>query len=58
MHFEILAEDISGKTALKFIVPKIISTEQHTFEIHPYKGKRVALDTKNIGNSLLLIYNY
>jgi len=35
MDFEILAEDISGKTALETIVPKIISTEQHTFEIHP-----------------------
>ena len=57
MHFEILVEDISGKTALEIIVQKIISTEQHTFEIHPYKGKRVALDTKNISNSLLLIYN-
>lgn len=56
MHFEILVEDISGKTALE-IIPKIISTEQHTFNIHPYKGKRVALDTKIIGNSLLLIYN-
>jgi len=49
MHFEILVEDISGKTALEILIPKIISTEQHTFEIHPYKGKRVALDTKIIG---------
>ena len=57
MHFEILVEDISGKTALEIIIPKIISTQQHTFEIHRYKGKRVALDTKIIGNSLLLIYN-
>jgi hypothetical protein len=57
MHFEILVEDISGKTALEILIPKIISTEQHTFEIHPNKGKRVALDTKIIGNSLLLIYN-
>jgi len=57
MDFEILVEDISGKTALEILIPKIISTEQHTFEIHPYKGKRVALDTKIIGNSLLLIYN-
>jgi hypothetical protein len=37
MHFEILVEDISGKTALEIIVPKIISAE-HTFIIHPYKG--------------------
>jgi hypothetical protein len=38
MHFEILVEDISGKAALDILVPKIISTEQHTFKIHPYKG--------------------
>ena len=38
MHFEILVEDISGKTALEILIPKIISTEQHTFNIHPYKG--------------------
>jgi hypothetical protein len=57
MHFEILVEDISGKTALEILIPKIISTEQHTFEIPPYKGKRIALDTKFISHSLLLIYN-
>ena len=38
MHFEILVEDISGKTALEIIIPKIISTEQHTFNMHSYKG--------------------
>jgi len=38
MHFEILVEDISGKTALEILVPKIINTEQHTFKIHAYKG--------------------
>ena len=38
MHFEILVEDISGRTALEILIPKIISTEQHTFKIHPYKG--------------------
>jgi len=38
MHFEILVEDISGKTGLEILIPKIISTEQHTFNIHPYKG--------------------
>lgn len=38
MHFEILVEDISGKTGLEILIPKIISTEQHTFEIHYYKG--------------------
>jgi hypothetical protein len=38
MHFEILIEDISGKTALEILVPKIIDVEQHTFRIHAYKG--------------------
>jgi hypothetical protein len=37
MHFEILVEDISGKTALDILVPKIVGNE-HTFQIHPYKG--------------------
>ncbi|MEG5081093.1 hypothetical protein QUB53_10550 [Microcoleus sp. AT8-B4] len=37
MHFEILVEDISGKTALEILIPKIISTE-HTFKISYYKG--------------------
>jgi len=37
MHFEILIEDISGKTALEILIPKIISDE-HTFYIHSYKG--------------------
>ena len=38
MHFEILIEDISGKTALEILIPKIISDE-NTFNIHSYKGK-------------------
>ncbi|MEY2913439.1 MAG: hypothetical protein RLZZ184_2748 [Cyanobacteriota bacterium] len=38
MHFEILVEDISGKTTLDILVPKIINPEQHTFNIHAYKG--------------------
>jgi len=38
MHFVILVEDISGKTALEILIPKIISSEQHTFNIHHYKG--------------------
>ncbi len=38
MHFEILVEDSSGKRALEILIPKIISTEEHTFQIHPYKG--------------------
>ncbi|MEW6138004.1 MAG: hypothetical protein AB1733_07205 [Thermodesulfobacteriota bacterium] len=37
MHFEILVEDKSGKTALEVLVPKIIG-QQDTFRIHPYKG--------------------
>ena len=37
MHFEILIEDSSGKTALDILVPKIIGGE-HTVKIHSYKG--------------------
>lgn len=37
MHFEILVEDISGKTALEILIPKIIGNH-HTFDIHSYKG--------------------
>lgn len=37
MHFEILVEDISGKTALEILIPKIIGNE-HTFNVHSYKG--------------------
>ncbi len=37
MHFEILVEDLSGKTALDFLVPKIIG-DPHTFTVRPYKG--------------------
>ncbi|RJP23638.1 MAG: DUF4276 family protein [Candidatus Omnitrophota bacterium] len=37
MHFEILVEDISGKTTLDILVPKIIG-DQHTFRVVPYKG--------------------
>ncbi len=37
MHFEILIEDISGKTALEIIVPKILG-DNNTFNIHAYKG--------------------
>lgn len=47
MHFEILVEDISGKTALEIIVPKIISAE-HTFKLHYYKGiGRIPKDLKS-----------
>lgn len=37
MHFEILVEDQSGKTALDILVPKIISAH-HTFRVMAYKG--------------------
>lgn len=37
MHFEILVEDPSGKKALEILIPKILG-DQHTFNIHPYKG--------------------
>lgn len=37
MHFEFLVEDVSGKRALDLLVPKLIG-EQHTFEVHAYKG--------------------
>ena len=37
MHFEILVEDASGKTALDILVSKIIGSE-HTFRVHRYKG--------------------
>lgn len=48
MHFEILVEDVSGKTALEILVPKIISTEQHTFKIISYKGiGRIPKDLKS-----------
>jgi Domain of unknown function (DUF4276) len=37
MHVEILVEDLSGKKALDFLVPKIIG-DQDTFKVHSYKG--------------------
>lgn len=37
MHFEILAEDQSGKKALDIIVHKLIG-DHHTFKVHSYKG--------------------
>ena len=38
MHFEILAEDVSGKIMLEHLIPKIIDTDLHTYSIKPYKG--------------------
>ena len=37
MHFEVLVEDRSGKTALDILIPKIIG-DQHTFNVIPYRG--------------------
>ena len=37
MHFEVLVEDRSGKTALDILIPKIIG-DQHTFRVIPYRG--------------------
>jgi hypothetical protein len=37
MHFEILVEDQSGKTALDILVPKIIG-DNHTWDVKSYKG--------------------
>ncbi len=53
MHFERLVEDISGKTALEILIPKIISTEQHTFNIHSYKGigHKVPKDLKSTSDA-------
>jgi hypothetical protein len=57
MHFEILVEDRSGKTALDILVPKIIG-EDHTFKIYPYKGigriPRNMKDTQNAAERILL----
>lgn len=49
MHFEILVEDLSGKTALDILIPKIIDND-HTYKIHAYKG--IGRIPKNLnGNS-------
>ena len=37
MHFEVLVEDRSGKTALDILIPKIIG-DRHTFKVIPYRG--------------------
>ncbi len=51
MHFEILVEDISGKTALEILIPKIIDTKQHTFKVHHYQGVgRIPKDLKPTSN--------
>jgi hypothetical protein len=52
MHFEILVEDISGKTALEILIPKIISAED-TFKICSYKGigHKVPKDLKSTSDA-------
>jgi hypothetical protein len=48
MHFDILVEDFSGKTAIDILISKIIDTDQHTFTSHPYKGiGRIPKDLRN-----------
>ena len=37
MHFEVLVEDPSGKSALDILMPKIIG-ERDTFAVHAYRG--------------------
>lgn len=57
MHFEILVEDQSSKTALDTLVPKIVG-EDHTFTVHPYKGighiPKNMRDTQNADKRILL----
>ena len=51
MHFEILIEDQSGKTALDILVPKIIGKD-HTFKVIPYKGiGRIPKNLKTSGDA-------
>ena len=40
MHFEVLIEDQSGRTALEVILEKILgaNSAEHSWRIHPYKG--------------------
>ncbi len=37
MHFEILIEDLSGKTTLEILMPKVVG-EDHTYRIISYRG--------------------
>jgi len=57
MHFEILIEDLSGKTFLDILMPKIISDDD-TFSIHHYKGighlPKTLKSSSNPRNTLLL----
>lgn len=48
MHFEILAEDQSGKKTLEILIPKIVG-DKHTFKVHSYKG--IGRIPKNLGGN-------
>ena len=51
MHFDILIEDSSGEIAIDILVPRIISSEKHTFTTHSYKGiGRIPKNLKNIAD--------
>lgn len=57
MHFEILVEDQSGKSALEVLIPRIIGHGQ-TFKIHSYKGvgriPKSMKDTEDASKRILL----
>ncbi len=57
MHFEILAEDQSGKRMLDILIPKIIG-DKHTFKVRAYQGigriPRNLTSSTNARNRLLL----
>ena len=57
MHFEILVEDLSGKTTLEILIPKVIG-EDHTCRVISYRGiGRIPKDLKShsdIHNRILL----
>jgi hypothetical protein len=57
MHFEILAEDQSGKEALDILIPKIIGPK-HTYKVHAYKGigriPKNMRDSSNASKRMLL----
>jgi hypothetical protein len=38
VHIEILIEDLSGRTSLEILLPKILRGRPHTYKIHAYKG--------------------
>ena len=38
MHFEFLTEDQSGKVMLELLLPKLLKVDEHTYNVHHYKG--------------------